>query len=265
MSRDPIIEPADVPALGAFVLLDVRDPAAFEAGHFARAIRVPIESWEEAAKDRTTSFDNVAWWERAVGGLGIDGTLPAVICDDGRLTDAARIWFILQYLGAEAFILNGGWPAIATRSDLLTAAQETSDTAPFQAHPGTGPVGLVDRQTLKEELTSSVRIFDARTAEEFSGDDLRRNARGGHLPGAHFVPHTRLLDSGRVRPAGELRDLLSDAGFQPGASLVTHCDGGGRAAIAAAAAVRAGYDDVRAYYLSFSDWAKDESCPIVRD
>ena len=32
-----------------------------------------------------------------------------------------------------------------------------------------------------------------------------------------------------------------------------------------AAAVRAGYDDVRVYYLSFADWARDESCPIVRD
>ena len=26
----------------------------------------------------------------------------------------------------------------------------------------------------------------------------------------------------------------------------------------AVAAARAGYDDVRAYYLSFADWAKDE-------
>jgi len=29
--------------------------------------------------------------------------------------------------------------------------------------------------------------------------------------------------------------------------------------------VRAGYDDVRVYYLSFADWVQDESCPIVRD
>jgi thiosulfate/3-mercaptopyruvate sulfurtransferase len=28
-------------------------------------------------------------------------------------------------------------------------------------------------------------------------------------------------------------------------------------------AVRAGYLGVRVYYLSFSDWAKDESCPIA--
>jgi ABC-type nitrate/sulfonate/bicarbonate transport system permease component len=33
---------------------------------------------------------------------------------------------------------------------------------------------------------------------------------------------------------------------------------------APSAAVRAGYADVHTYYLSFADWAKDESCPVVR-
>jgi len=35
--------------------------------------------------------------------------------------------------------------------------------------------------------------------------------------------------------------------------------------LAAAAAVRAGYDDVRVYYRSFADWVRDESCPVVRE
>lgn len=103
------------------------------------------------------------------------------------------------------------------------------------------------------ELKGNVRIFDARTPSEFSGTDLRNNARGGHLPSARLLPHANLLDNGLVRPASDLRQMLSDVGFQPGDHIVTHCDGGGRAALAAIAAVRAGYTDVRAYYLSFSD------------
>ena len=73
------------------------------------------------------------------------------------------------------------------------------------------------------------------------------------------------LDNGVVRPAPVLRAMMERVGFGPGDHIVTHCEGGGRAALAAAAAVRAGYDDVRVYYLSFADWARDESCPIVRD
>jgi thiosulfate/3-mercaptopyruvate sulfurtransferase len=265
MSHDPVIEAFALKSLPALRLLDVRDPDAFSSGHATHAVRVPIEVWESAAKSGETSFENVAYWERTIAELGIDGDVPAVIYDDGRMTEAARVWFILQYFGAKAFILNGGWPAIEGRDDLLGSAQATPGSSTFRAKPGTGPVGLVDRQTLKAELSSDVRIFDARTTGEFAGDDLRRNARGGHLPGARLLPHANLLDGSRLKPAAELHDLLSEAGFQPGDHIVTHCDGGGRAALAAAAAARAGYDDVRAYYLSFADWAKDESCSIVRD
>lgn len=56
--------------------------------------------------------------------------------------------------------------------------------------------------------------------------------------------------------------MLAGAGFTPGDRIVTHCDGGGRAALAA---LRAGYAEVHAHYLSFADWAKDECCPVVRD
>ena len=74
-----------------------------------------------------------------------------------------------------------------------------------------------------------------------------------------------LTTEGRMKPSGELRAMLERAGFQPGEQIVTHCDGGGRAALAALAAVQACFTQVNAYYLSFSDWAKDESCPIVKD
>jgi thiosulfate/3-mercaptopyruvate sulfurtransferase len=263
MSFDPIIEPDALVSLDAFRLLDVREPAPFADDHPANAIRVPIEMWEGAAKTGETSFENTGLWEHAIAELGVDDRIPAVVYDDGRMTEAARVWFILQYFGAAAFILNGGWPAIRGRAALRAAAARPAVPAVFQARPRSGPVGLIDRPALKAELDGDVRIFDARTAGEFAGEDLRRNTRGGHLPGASLLPHSNLLAAGRMKPAAELRALLAGAGFAHGDPIVTHCDGGGRAALAAAAAVRAGYEGVRVYYLSFADWAKDESCPIV--
>ena len=248
--------------LGRFRLLEA---PAIDAGRRADVTRVPIEVWEAAAKSGETSFENIDYWEHAIAALGVDGTVPAVVFDDGRMTEAAKVWFILQYFGAEAFILNGGWPAIQNREELRGFIPKSDTPTMFRERPGSGPVGLVDRQTLKAELDADIRIFDARTVSEFAGEDLRRNSRGGHLPGARLLPHASLLDGGRLRLVEELQQLLTNAGFQSGDHLVTHCDGGGRAALAAAAALRAGYHDVRAYYLSFADWAKDESCAIVRD
>jgi thiosulfate/3-mercaptopyruvate sulfurtransferase len=264
MANDPVIESAALLDLGMARLLDVREAMTFEAGHREDAIRVPIEVWEAAAKSGETSFENIGYWEHAIAALGVDGSVPVVVFDDGRMTEAARVWFILQYFGAEAFILNGGWPAIQDREDLRGFIPASATPAIFKARPGSGPVGLVDRQMLKAELDAGIRILDARTVGEFTGEDLRRNSRGGHLPGARVLPHVSLLEGGLLRPTGELQQLLTNAGFQSGDHVVTHCDGGGRAALAAAATLRAGYHDVRAYYLSFADWAKDESCAVIR-
>lgn len=258
----PVLEASDLPTLPKFLLLDVRSRDAFASSHPANAVRVPVEVWEAAAKKNETSFENVAYWEQQIGALGVSGTTPTVVYDGGGMLDAARVWFILQYFGAQAFLLNGGLQTLSVADPKNAIA---SSPVTFRAKPGSGPVGLVDRHTLKADLSRDIKIFDARTEKEYTGEDLKKNSRGGHLPGARLLSHGTLLEGGKLKPAATLRKMLETTGFQPGDSLVTHCDGGGRAALAALAAVQAGYSNVRAYYLSFADWAKDESCPIVRD
>ncbi|MBN9034146.1 rhodanese-like domain-containing protein [Rhizobium sp. YJ-22] len=112
MNHDPIIEPSSLRDLASFHLLDVRDPQSFDEGHVANAVRVPIEVWEAAAKAEETSFESVDYWQNAISALGLDPDVPWIVYDDGRMTEAARVWFILQFYGATAFILNGGLPSL---------------------------------------------------------------------------------------------------------------------------------------------------------
>ena len=116
-----------------------------------------------------------------------------------------------------------------------------------------------------QQIDGRAHVFDTRTRAEFTGEDARNRARSGHLPGARHLSHVDLLENGLFRPAAALHAMLERVGFGPGDHIVTHCEGGGRAALGAAAAVRAGFTDVRVYYLSFGDWVRDESCPVVRD
>ena len=262
MSNDPFVEIAELSALGPIQYLDARDQAAFDAGHAPGAVRVPFEDWDKAAKAADIGFNKTAYWGDALGSLGVDRSVVAVVYDGGRMTDAARVWFMLQYFGLNARILNGGWPVLSAATGLPPAAGPSKGG--FRTAPGAGSVGLIDRATLKRQLGGDAHVFDTRTRPEFTGEDMRNRTRGGHLPGARHLSHTDLLDNGVVRPAPALRAMLERVGFGPGDHIVTHREGGGRAALAAAAAVRAGFDDVRVYYLSFADWARDESCPIVR-
>jgi thiosulfate/3-mercaptopyruvate sulfurtransferase len=263
MPHDPFVDASALPSLGAIRYLDARDQAAFDAGHAPGAVRVPLDAWDRAAKAADTGFSKTDFWDEALGSLGMDAQVTGVAYDTGAMTNAARIWFVLQYYGLKCVILNGGWPALAAATQRPAAAAPAP--AGFHAKPDSGAVGLVDRETLKRQLDGAAHVFDSRTRAEFTGEDARNRPRSGHLPGARHLSHADLMDHGVVRPAPVLRAMMEGVGFGPGDHIVTHCEGGGRAALAAAAAVRAGFDDVRVYYLSFADWARDESCPIVRD
>jgi thiosulfate/3-mercaptopyruvate sulfurtransferase len=262
MPNDPFVDVAALRSLGPVRYLDARDQAAFDAGHVPGAVRVPLEAWDAAVKAVDTGFAKTAYWDQALSSLRVGPSVTCVSYDGGGLTNAARVWFILQYFGVRAAILNGGWPVLAAATGLPAA---TEAAGAFRAVPGAGLVGLIDRETLKRQLDGEAQVFDTRTRAEFTGEDMRQRSRSGHLPGARHLSHVDLMDQGVVRSAPSLRAMLERAGFGPGDHIATHCEGGGRAALGAAAAVRAGFDDVRVYYLSFADWVRDESCPIVRD
>jgi hypothetical protein len=108
-----------------------------------------------------------------------------VTYDSGQMTNAARIWFILQYFGIKAGILNGGWPALSATAGLPEGAGPS--TGVFRAVPGSGSVGLIDRESLKRQLDAAAHVLDTRTRAEFTGEDARNRSRSGHLPGARHL------------------------------------------------------------------------------
>ncbi len=253
------------------VVLDARDRTAYDAGHLEGALFLPLAEWEQLSLANDTGLSHEAAWRERIGALGIDGDDNVLVYDNGKMTQAARVWFILQHFGvARAAVIDGGYPlleeAAAQNRVALTAAPSTRAPASF-APSGRGAIGLVDRAAMKLAVErGEAQVLDVRSEAEFLGDDLRKNSRGGHLPNAVSLPHTRLLDErGRLRSIDELTQLFRAAGLERGRPVIAHCDGGGRAALAALAAARAGYGPVLSYYLSFGDWAKDATCPVVKD
>ncbi|TVP74530.1 MAG: hypothetical protein EA339_00170 [Rhodobacteraceae bacterium] len=126
------------------------------------------------------------------------------------MTEAARVWFILQYFGLPTVILNGGWPEV--KASVLSGTDPDPRAADLT--PASGRVGLMDRARLKTALETET-VFDARTEAEHLGRDLKSNARGGHLPGAVLLPHANLLDGPRLRATDALRAWPTRAGFTP--------------------------------------------------
>jgi len=277
--RGVVVEAGEIGALlgraGGAAVLDVRDALAYRAGHVPGAVRVDVGRWKQLSLSGEDGLSNAEAWRARIGSLGIDGDDAVVVYDDGSMTAAARVWFILQHFGVrEIAVVNGGFPMIeeairrgelAGRLSRSTATVEPRAAVFDAGGTGSGAVGSIGTRELRDAIDAGeVRVLDARTPEEFLGEDARGNERAGHLPSAINVPHRELLDEqGRLRPAGELAAILEGAGFERGVPVVVHCQSGGRSSLAALAATRAGFGPVVNYYLSFGAWSADATCTVV--
>ena len=268
---DPVVEPE---ALASQLrdhkdvrLLDVRKAEEFAKGHVVGAVNVDIDSWFKAAK-ASGPTDTAGWAER-LGALGIGPETRVLVYDGGGMTMASAAWFVMQHFGVrDAAVVSGGWKLIPAVKPELITIEPTPAPKPAQFKPAASKVlvAWADKAEVRKALDKgSARIWDARSADEYTGKQARDNPRVGHLPGSVNLPHGALInDEGRVRSAVEIREILTAAGFKPGDRIVAHCQGGGRSSFAALAAVRAGFGPVENYLMSFGEWAADETCPVVK-
>ena len=289
---DILVEPAALPALLAsrghsLVLLDCRTRKEYEVA------RIENARWVDTSQLKSMSPARDAWtkqttWATWFSAHGLDADSRVVIYDDGNMTDAARVWFLLQYQGVRRVsVLNGGFVEIKAMLDssrIRSAAgpvsqpEETPARSPVVTGADSCPVGLADRNAARTAIdrTDTV-ILDVRTEAEFRGVDQEKNPRHGHIPHAVNIPHAQLFTQsgghpatqpatrpkGRLKSAPELRKLFEKSGVTSDRRVVVHCQSGGRAALAALALVYAGYGDVSNYYASFGDWSADPDLPVL--
>jgi thiosulfate/3-mercaptopyruvate sulfurtransferase len=265
----PLISAENVRDLRPAQVWDIRGEAFYLNGHWPGAFTLDVKHWENLARMPSHALDQRDAWMREFGRVGIDSTVPVLVYDDGRMTEAARVWFIQQVHGVDARGVEGGWNALfralpASGPEMkVHVPVPTFCNCPTDHEP---TVKLVTRHVLRDSLLGQVQVLDARTNAEFLGEDLRSNSRGGHLPGAKSLPHAGLLGGdGTLKNTEDLRMRLQEADVHLDKPVVTHCDAGGRGALAALAAVAAGHRDVSAYYLSYSDWAADGTCEVSLD
>jgi thiosulfate/3-mercaptopyruvate sulfurtransferase len=252
------------------VILDARSKDEYDKGHIAGAVWVDSSEWKEQSVALETGLNHETLWKNRIGALGISGREPILIYDDGSMTTAARIWFIFQHFGVpNTSVLNGGYPILKPliKKGVIPVSQEPTKpiaTKLEYTDNNSARVALIERQRVRQTvLNGQAQVFDTRTHKEYIGETLRNNSRGGHIPNAINLPHSKLLDAkGRLKSPQALAAILKKAGFKQGRPIITHCQSGGRGSLAALAADIAGYGPVLNYYLSFGDWAADVSCPI---
>ncbi|MDX1513585.1 MAG: rhodanese-like domain-containing protein, partial [Gammaproteobacteria bacterium] len=89
--------------------------------------------------------------------------------------------------------------------------------------------------------------------------------RGGHIPGAVNFNWTDAMDpeaQRRLRPRERLLEDLADLGVTPDREVVTYCQTHRRSSHTYVVLKSLGFERVRGYPGSWSDWGNDPSTPV---
>jgi len=201
-----------------------------------------------------------------LGAWGIGAGVQVVVYDDNTGGPAARLWWILRWLGHDGVaVLNGGWKQWSGEGRPTRAGEEQSTPRIFTPRPRPEMVADVDVvQAMGADPTQ--RLVDSRSRERYLGELEPIDPVAGHIPGAFCAPYLDNVGAdGRFRPAEELRARFEAVldGLGP-AQAVFYCGSGVTAANNLLAMAYVGLEGARLYAGSWSEWITDPQRPVAR-
>jgi thiosulfate/3-mercaptopyruvate sulfurtransferase len=239
--------------------------AAYNAGHLPGARFADMETQLSGVKydangafrgrhplpETTALIETLRHW-------GIDDDTQVVAVDAHGGMYAARLWFLLRWVGhAAVAVLDGGmqaWEAIG----------QTLDTAIPAPAPGsiTLQPALVETLDANQVLVHG-NIVDARAPDRFRGENETMDPVGGHIPGAknRFFKDNLAAD-GKFKDPAQLRTELAPV-VGDAASSVMQCGSGVTACHNLLALEVAGMPGAKLYPGSWSEWVSDAARPVA--
>jgi thiosulfate/3-mercaptopyruvate sulfurtransferase len=200
-----------------------------------------------------------------LGRNGVDSSKQVVSYDNVGSASAARLWWMLKWLGHEpAAVLDGGWEAWVKAGQPLSSAASPATPTRFAGTPRRAWVGVDD--VVRNLQSKEFVVIDARASDRYQGLTEPIDPVAGHIPGArNRLYKDNLLADGRFKSADQLRQEFNTvlAGATPD-QVVHQCGSGVSACHNLLAMEVAGLSGSRLYPGSWSEWVADSSRPVAK-
>jgi thiosulfate/3-mercaptopyruvate sulfurtransferase len=208
--------------------------------------------------------------------LGITEHSHVVVYDSAATMWAARLWYLLRWIGVEVRVLDGGlagWRSagLPLDSGKISSAEEQlgqayRSVAPWTARPRRNAWVDID-ELLGRSLTDDRPLVCALGGDAFAGARPTRYTRRGRIPGSLNVPSRALFTAdGTVETRAHLERVYTHAGVGVGANapeVLLYCGGGISAASNALTLAEIGVMNVRIYDGSLEEWSARPHLPLT--
>ncbi|HSM35245.1 MAG TPA: sulfurtransferase [Longimicrobiales bacterium] len=247
------------------------DTASYDQGHIPGAVgwNWTSQLCDTVVRDVTPPGELAALLRES--GIAPDTTV-VLYGDNNNWFAAWAFWQLEMYGHADVRIMDGGRAKWIAEGRPLTT--ETPRHAPAE-YPVPEP-DLSLRSFLPEVQSAVDRgdtgLVDVRSPAEFTGEILAPPGlpetcqRGGHIPGAANIPWGKAVnEDGTFKSAAELEELYESAGITPERPVITYCRIGERSSHSWFVLKHLlGYDDVRNYDGSWTEWGNLVGAPVER-
>ncbi|PKD42614.1 sulfurtransferase [Rhodohalobacter barkolensis] len=202
-------------------------------------------------------------FERMMQEIGLNNDDRVVIYDQGNSLASARLFYALDYYGfSNASVLNGGIQG-------WTAAYPVDDR-PAELSPGNFSVDVQESKfcdlsyVMEASNDPDKIIFDARSEDEYTGADERAE-QSGHIPNAVHLEWSNVLTEEGIpyfKTAQDIQDIYDSHGITRDKEIIPHCHTNVRGSHAYFTLRLMGYDSVRAYEGSWSEYGNSQNAVV---
>jgi thiosulfate/3-mercaptopyruvate sulfurtransferase len=251
-------------------VIDFRKPQQYADGHLPNAINI----WRSAIEDTSYPYKGMMAPKKTIeilfSSLGITPGDLLVVYDDNGLCDAARFWWVLQQFGhTNVRLLHGGYSGWKQNNYTITTELPNYPNTSFSFKNKVNSQLYINKEKVVNSL-ENVTILDTRTPDEYSGKRQKKGAfKGGRIPKSIAVDWTSAIDyhgTKKIKSIAELEKIYSAHISSKKDPVIVYCHSGVRSAHTIFVLTQLlGYENVRNYDGSWTEWSYFDNLPFEKD
>ncbi|HFJ9440159.1 TPA: sulfurtransferase [Bacillus albus] len=196
---------------------------------------------------------------------GIDEHTIVIAYDSQAGANASRLWWLLNYVGHEkVYILDGGFPT--WKENGLPVTKEIPVVKRKAFKENVQDHMLITMETVKENIHAGadVTLIDSREPKRYAGVEELVDPKAGHIPTAvNYFWKDGILQSGQFKNEVQQQERFQNLAKDK--ETIVYCGSGVTACPNILALKLAGFQNVKLYAGSWSDWISYPENQIAKE
>ncbi|MEN0661321.1 sulfurtransferase [Caldifermentibacillus hisashii] len=239
----------------------------YKAGHIPGANFFDLEKQLSAPVSKHGGrhpLPDIEKFRREIEKAGIDNTKTVVAYDGGEGAFASRFWWLLTYIGHDkVYVLNGGFKGWVEAGYPTTKEVPKPEPANFKV--SIRKEMLATYEEVKEIVGNKKKLpilIDSREKARYLGKEEPIDKIPGHIPGAIHKFWAEGLENGFFKGSEEQKKRFAELDQKE--PIIVYCGSGVTATPNYIALKIAGYQNVKLYAGSYSDWVSYSDNPVEK-